>query len=64
MALGKELMADHWCMQCTSSKAQFLDGVMLWEMDNLIRLGKEAEKKGRTTTWNQTTAMVAIHTCF
>ncbi len=25
MALGKELKAGHWCMQCTSSKVHFLD---------------------------------------
>jgi hypothetical protein len=25
MALGKESMSGHWCMQCASSKAQFLD---------------------------------------
>ncbi len=48
MALGKELMAGHWCMQCTSSKAQFLDDGTMWTMEEMVWLGKEAEhKKGK-----------------
>jgi hypothetical protein len=48
MALGKESMAGHWCMQCTSSKAQFLDDGTMWTMEEMVRLGKEAEhKKGK-----------------
>jgi hypothetical protein len=48
MALGKELMAGHWCMQCASSKAQFLDNGTMWTMEEMVRLGKEAEcKKGQ-----------------
>jgi hypothetical protein len=36
MALGKELMAGHWCMQCTSSKAQFLDDGTIWMMEEMV----------------------------
>jgi hypothetical protein len=32
-------------MQCTSSKAQFLDDVTLWETEELVRFRKEAERK-------------------
>ncbi len=47
MALGEESIAGHWCMQCASSKAQFLDNGTMWTMEEMIRLGKEAEcKKG------------------
>jgi hypothetical protein len=47
MALGKDSIAGHWCMQCTSSKAQFLDDGTMWTMAEIVRLGKEAEcKKG------------------
>ncbi len=45
MALGKESMAGHWCMQCTSSKAQFLDDGTMLTMEEMVRLGKEAERK-------------------
>jgi hypothetical protein len=45
MALGKELMAGNWCMQGTSSKAQFLDDGTMWTMEEIVRLGKEAESK-------------------
>jgi hypothetical protein len=46
MALGKESMAGHWCMLCTSSRANFLqDDVTLWTMDELVWLGTEAEKR-------------------
>ncbi len=46
MALGKESMAGHWCMLCTSSRANFLqDDVTLWTMDELVRLGTEVEKR-------------------
>jgi len=39
MALGKESMAGHWCMQCTSPKAKFPDNGMLWTMEDMVRLG-------------------------
>jgi hypothetical protein len=45
MALGKELMAGHWCMQFTSSKAQFLDDGTMSMMEEMARLGKEAKRK-------------------
>jgi hypothetical protein len=46
MALGKESMAGHWCMLCTSSRANFLqDDVTLWTMEELVRLGTEAEQR-------------------
>ncbi len=45
MALGKESMAGHWCMQCTSSKAQVLDDGTMWTMEAMVRLGKEAKRK-------------------
>jgi hypothetical protein len=48
MALGKKSMAGHWCMQCTSSKARFLDDGTMWTMEEMVRLGKEAKhKKGK-----------------
>jgi hypothetical protein len=46
MVLGKESMAGHWCMLCTSSRANFLqDDVTLWTMEELVRLGTEAEQR-------------------
>jgi hypothetical protein len=46
MALGKESMAGHWCMLCTSLRANFLqDDVTLWTMEELVRLGTEAEQR-------------------
>ncbi len=32
-------------MQCTSSKAQFLDDGTMWTMEEMVRLGKETESK-------------------
>ena len=43
MALGKESMAGHWCMQCKSHKNMFLDDGVVWTMEELVQLGKEAE---------------------
>jgi hypothetical protein len=45
MALGKESMAGNWCMQCTSSKTQFLDDGTMWTMEEMVRLGKETKSK-------------------
>ncbi len=45
MALGKESMAGHWCMQCASSKAQFLVHRTMWTMEEMVKLGKEAKRK-------------------
>ena len=47
MALGKESMAGHWCMQCTSPKATFLEDGMLWKMEDMFRLGAKL-KNGQT----------------
>jgi hypothetical protein len=43
MALGKESMAGHWCMWCKSHKDMFLNDGVVWTMEELVRLGKEAE---------------------
>jgi hypothetical protein len=45
MALGKESMAGHWCMQCKATRQQFSDDCELWMMDELVRCGKDAETK-------------------
>jgi hypothetical protein len=45
MALGKESMAGHWCMQCKASRHQFSDDCELWTMDELVRCGKDAETR-------------------
>ncbi len=45
MALGKESLAGHWCIQCTSSKAQFLDNRTMWMIEEMVRLGKETKSK-------------------
>ncbi len=55
MAMGKESMPTHWCMQCimqmqcTLTEAQ-LNDVNMWTMEELSRLGDEAEQhlKGET----------------
>ncbi len=52
MALGKESMSGHWCMQCTKqmqctlTPAQ-LNDVKLWKMNDLCRVGAEAKSKGQ-----------------
>ncbi len=49
MAMGKESMLGHWCMQCTMqlqctlNQAQ-LNDVKMWTMEELSMLGDEAEK--------------------
>jgi hypothetical protein len=49
MAMGKESMSGHWCMQCTMqmqctlNQAQ-LNDVKMWTMEELSMLGDEAEK--------------------
>ena len=49
MALGKESMSGHWCMQCTMqmqctlTEAQ-LNEVKMWTMEELCRLGDKAEQ--------------------
>jgi hypothetical protein len=45
MALGKESMAGHWCMQCKASQHQFSDDCKLWTMDELVRCGEDAETR-------------------
>jgi hypothetical protein len=35
MALGKESMAGHWCMQCKATRQLFSDNCELWAMDEL-----------------------------
>ncbi len=44
MALGKESMAGHWCMQCKASRLQFKHDCEMWMMEELVRCGKDAEK--------------------
>jgi hypothetical protein len=62
MALGKELMARHWCMQCKASRLQFTNECKLWTMEELVRCGANAEtKKRRSIAWIKKN-MVAIHT--
>jgi hypothetical protein len=52
LALGKESMSGHWCMQCTKqmqctlTPAQ-LNDVKLWTMNDLCRVGAEAKSKGQ-----------------
>jgi len=45
MALGKESMAGHHCMQCKASRQQFTDSCELWNMKELMRCGEDAERK-------------------
>jgi hypothetical protein len=50
MVMGKESMSGHWCMQCTmqmqNTLAQTqLNGVKMWTMEELCRLGDEAEEQ-------------------
>jgi hypothetical protein len=45
MALGKESMAGHWCMQCKATRQQFSDDSELWMMDEFVRCSKDAETK-------------------
>jgi hypothetical protein len=44
MALGKESMAGHWCMQCKATWLKFTDDYKLWTMEDLVRCGEDAEK--------------------
>jgi hypothetical protein len=44
MALGKESMAGHWCMQCKASRLQFKHDCEMWTMEELVRCGEDAEK--------------------
>jgi hypothetical protein len=44
MALGKESMAGHWCMQCKATRLKFTGDCELWTMEDLMRCGKDAEK--------------------
>jgi hypothetical protein len=44
MALGKESMVGHWCMQCKATRLKFTDDCELWTMEDLMRCGKNAEK--------------------
>jgi hypothetical protein len=69
MAMGKESMSGHWCMQCTKqmgvtlTPAQ-LNEIDMWTMEQLCTLGDEAEKKRKGTTVRcETKAVVAIHPC-
>jgi hypothetical protein len=36
MALGKESMVGHWCMQCKATRQQFSDNCELWTMDEFV----------------------------
>ena len=45
MALGKELMAGHHCMQCKASRQQFTDSYKLWNLKELMRSSEDAERK-------------------
>jgi hypothetical protein len=50
MALGKESMSGHWCMQCTMQMQctltqEQLNAVKKWTMEEYCRLGDEAEKR-------------------
>jgi hypothetical protein len=55
MALGKESMSGHWCiqcmkqMQCTLTIAQ-LSEVKMWTVEEYCRLGEEAERRGTSKT--------------
>ncbi len=42
MALGKESMAGHWCMQCKATRLQFTEDCELWTMDQLVSRGDDA----------------------
>ncbi len=44
MALGKESMAGHWCMQCKPARLKFTNDCELWTMEDLVRCGENAEK--------------------
>jgi hypothetical protein len=45
MALGKESMSPHWCMQCKSHKSKFLDeNCEMWTIEDLETAGAAAEK--------------------
>jgi hypothetical protein len=62
MALGKESMAGHWCMQYKATQLQFNDDCKLWTMDKLVRCGKDAETKNGDLLHGVKKAMVAVHT--
>ncbi len=55
MALGKESMSGHWCMQCTVqmqctlTEAQ-LSEVKMWTVEEYCQLGEEAERRGTSKT--------------
>ena len=55
MALGKESMSGHWCMQCTMQMQCTLTEVQLsevkmWTVEEYCRLGEEAERQGTSKT--------------
>ena len=55
MALGKESMSGHWCMQCTmqmqcSLTEVQLSEVKMWTIEEYCRLGDEAERRGNGET--------------
>jgi hypothetical protein len=55
MALDKESMSGHWCMQCTMQMQCTLTEVQLsevkmWTMAEYCRLGDEAERRGKEET--------------
>ena len=43
MALGKESMVGHWCMQCKASHQQFTDSCELWTMDKPVRCSEDGD---------------------
>ena len=45
MAMGKESMATHWCMWCTMQMQCTLTEVKMWTMEELCRLGDQAEQR-------------------
>ena len=42
MALGKESMAGHWCMQCKAMRLQFTEDCELWTMGQLVGRSDDA----------------------
>ncbi len=51
IALGKKLMAGHWCMQCTSPKARFLDNGTMWTMEEMVFYAKRPNIKKANRNW-------------
>jgi hypothetical protein len=62
MALGKESMGGHWCMQCKATWQKFSDHYKLWTMDELVRCGKDAETKKGDPLLGVKKTVVAVHT--